>query len=699
MNSIVDNILSLPDNLLFMIKLCSCFESGFTKESIKQITNSEEKELQFSLDNLLHLHLVSYDCQLSKYRITNSLIKDKIQNLLSSEELQNINYQIYKNITSKCDNGSLEKTYYMLKCRDFIKNNENKFEIKNFILKSAEIYKDNKEFMMASDCYKFVLNIMYNGILDENSINMYIEIIKMEFYSRKFSRTNDYLLLVNNFFNNSLKHTASVLTILNFTRKRDFSKVADMIQKIFGKELFMEDNTVADIFNERLLAGFVRLPECNKSEIIDRIEVLTAALYIFAGNDESLFYNSLKNIVYLSLFHGVTKYSFFAFYIYSIYLGYQLNNNINEAGVEKIAVIQNELLTRYNNDLKSEKKIIDSYINNPDYNYYNNFHLIIHYILNMIFKPGFTTGYAIELCTNVSSNINSDVDTFEQIEILQTFLLKLSGLKNETNIKYSGSFSYFLDLVHHYFTDELIFEKFSLNQLNKEWDNCIENLLFKKEFNFFRILVLCKIFNGANNIEKKYIYNEIKDIAEWFNTKIDTRIDMKLNIMKIIIDSELARIDNNYYDAILLYEKAMDLSYKSESILFEAISNNLAGLFYQKIGKPILAGEYHNKSAVLFYRMGISTKISSNNDFRIITEKQSEVKMKKAFSSMQIKGITNHEYRVIKLIEEGKSNKDIGLHLFIAEPTVKKHITNIFKKLNIKNRYELISLMKQLPDS
>lgn len=55
-------------------------------------------------------------------------------------------------------------------------------------------------------------------------------------------------------------------------------------------------------------------------------------------------------------------------------------------------------------------------------------------------------------------------------------------------------------------------------------------------------------------------------------------------------------------------------------------------------------------------------------------------------------GITNREKEIIQLIFAGKSNKENGEILFISEKTVKYHIYNIYRKLNIKNRIELINL-------
>ncbi len=57
---------------------------------------------------------------------------------------------------------------------------------------------------------------------------------------------------------------------------------------------------------------------------------------------------------------------------------------------------------------------------------------------------------------------------------------------------------------------------------------------------------------------------------------------------------------------------------------------------------------------------------------------------------LEFQKITKTESRIIKLIAAGESNKAIAEKLAISEKTVKAHITNIFEKLNIQNRYQLM---------
>jgi DNA-binding NarL/FixJ family response regulator len=56
--------------------------------------------------------------------------------------------------------------------------------------------------------------------------------------------------------------------------------------------------------------------------------------------------------------------------------------------------------------------------------------------------------------------------------------------------------------------------------------------------------------------------------------------------------------------------------------------------------------------------------------------------------------ITEREREIIALICRGKTNRDIEDALFISLQTVKNHIHNLFKKLNVKNRVELVNFIR-----
>ncbi|MBC7346120.1 MAG: response regulator transcription factor [Clostridia bacterium] len=48
--------------------------------------------------------------------------------------------------------------------------------------------------------------------------------------------------------------------------------------------------------------------------------------------------------------------------------------------------------------------------------------------------------------------------------------------------------------------------------------------------------------------------------------------------------------------------------------------------------------------------------------------------------------LTNREVEVLRLVAMGYSNKDIAARLFISQKTVKNHVTNILRKLQVEDR-------------
>lgn len=52
--------------------------------------------------------------------------------------------------------------------------------------------------------------------------------------------------------------------------------------------------------------------------------------------------------------------------------------------------------------------------------------------------------------------------------------------------------------------------------------------------------------------------------------------------------------------------------------------------------------------------------------------------------------LTERERDVLICLVEGLTNKEIGERLFVSEKTVKIHVSNIFKKLNVKSRSQVV---------
>lgn len=61
-------------------------------------------------------------------------------------------------------------------------------------------------------------------------------------------------------------------------------------------------------------------------------------------------------------------------------------------------------------------------------------------------------------------------------------------------------------------------------------------------------------------------------------------------------------------------------------------------------------------------------------------------------SRMRAPDLTERELQVLEQMADGKSNREIGAALFIAEGTVKLHVNNLFAKLGVGSRVEAVTL-------
>jgi DNA-binding NarL/FixJ family response regulator len=50
--------------------------------------------------------------------------------------------------------------------------------------------------------------------------------------------------------------------------------------------------------------------------------------------------------------------------------------------------------------------------------------------------------------------------------------------------------------------------------------------------------------------------------------------------------------------------------------------------------------------------------------------------------------LTENEYKILKLIAEGKTNREIAADVFLSDKTVKNYVSSILSKLNMKRRSE-----------
>ncbi|MDZ4823922.1 MAG: response regulator transcription factor [Flavobacteriales bacterium] len=58
--------------------------------------------------------------------------------------------------------------------------------------------------------------------------------------------------------------------------------------------------------------------------------------------------------------------------------------------------------------------------------------------------------------------------------------------------------------------------------------------------------------------------------------------------------------------------------------------------------------------------------------------------------------ISEREFEILNLLREGKSNKEIGEAIFLSVNTIKTHLLNLYEKLDVRNRTEVMFKLNKL---
>jgi len=157
--------------------------------------------------------------------------------------------------------------------------------------------------------------------------------------------------------------------------------------------------------------------------------------------------------------------------------------------------------------------------------------------------------------------------------------------------------------------------------------------------------------------------------------------------------------------------KELDFMFKESSPEVLFIDNRELKWDIEKLFK---GGKYgKNKVKVILFSEGVREE-SKNPDFVTVNHDTTASELISIIESAregnnhtvaavpedsEIQSLTNTELKIIGLIASGKNNKEISDKLSISEKTVKAHLSNIFQKLNMKNRYQLMVFGKRIQNN
>jgi two-component system, NarL family, response regulator DegU len=121
---------------------------------------------------------------------------------------------------------------------------------------------------------------------------------------------------------------------------------------------------------------------------------------------------------------------------------------------------------------------------------------------------------------------------------------------------------------------------------------------------------------------------------------------------------------------------------EDESVLTTA-NNRARGYLLKGISVPSLVQAIRKVNSS---EISVDPELPSAGDFERIARSLSLDIGPPANQTVQ--SLSKRELKILKLVADGMSNEEISKKIFIRPKTVKTHLTNIFDKLHIKNRFK-----------
>ncbi len=201
-----------------------------------------------------------------------------------------------------------------------------------------------------------------------------------------------------------------------------------------------------------------------------------------------------------------------------------------------------------------------------------------------------------------------------------------------------------------------------------------------------------------------YLSKKLKPLYNVYTAKNGSEALIKLRSVPlpdlIVSDIMMEKLDGTELVKII----AEDEKYQHIPIIFTtaraSTKNKLQGLQLGAIdylAKPYLVSEliYKAEAILLFSQRQRKHLVASIINHKPIDTSSAQPATFSAVNSINVKcqqyGLTAKEIEIVPMIKDGLRNKEIAAKLNISESTVKKHVRNLYEKMDVTSRVELIN--------
>jgi DNA-binding NarL/FixJ family response regulator len=197
---------------------------------------------------------------------------------------------------------------------------------------------------------------------------------------------------------------------------------------------------------------------------------------------------------------------------------------------------------------------------------------------------------------------------------------------------------------------------------------------------------------GLNTILS--VHEEFKVIGEAANGEEALRLAVQLQPQVILMDLRMPIMDGVRSTQLISSQapncKVIVLTtFDDDESIFDGLRAGAVGYLLKDVASEKLfeairataRGEY-------FLLPSVTAKVMA--EFSRISQAKPKI------DEQLIEPLSSREIEILKCIAQGDSNKQIAEKLFIAEGTVKNHVTNILSKLGVKDRAQAVIRSKNL---
>ncbi len=205
------------------------------------------------------------------------------------------------------------------------------------------------------------------------------------------------------------------------------------------------------------------------------------------------------------------------------------------------------------------------------------------------------------------------------------------------------------------------------------------------------------------------------DAADFYLAKTDSKEGLIMPVFLNCKENHCDRLDNEDYSRGIMYS-GRSMVYRETDIILD--EERVKTTYYKEVYEKnywhyslqmVLASERQFLGVVTFYRnMGkedfsyddifVVDMLKEHLAYRLFqSKKERELGINKISVTQAVKlyGLTNREEMVVRELMAGRNNQEICEKLVITVNTNKKHILNIYRKLGINNRIQLMKMIRE----